>query len=235
MRKAPYFVIFPVIAVLSLVIIFAQTVTAEEPVQVTLISPQYVTVGQSFTASLDIDQVEKFDATNYMVRFDPNVIVLENITAGEIGTSSIPVDGYKFISTERCNVVQNVPGIAGVTGAGALAKLHFQAIGNAGASSQIEIIHGVLSDNRAQEIPASFRGSTVTLIGPSQEIDEAVDTTLIVTSPAVTAAATTAEARGIPPITWVAAGIAGALGAIIWQISVRRKKIIRSDSGNKDG
>lgn len=220
MRKAPFFSILPALIVLSLVILSAQTVTANEPVPITLNSPQYVSVGEGFTVNLDIEQVEMFDATNYMVIFDASVITLENISAGKIGTTSIPVDGYKFLSTDRCNVVQNVPGIAGVTGSGTLAKFHFQAIGNAGAGSQIEISHGVLSDNRAQKIPASFSGGFVTLVGPPEVIGEAVPDTQIPVSPVFTAP----ESEGIKHITWAAIGMAAVLGIVIWQISSRREK-----------
>jgi len=92
-----------------------------------------------FTANINITEVTDFDACNYDVSFDASVLRLDDITSGLIGSTAIPVDMYNEISSGTYTVVQNAPGLAGVSGSGYLAVLHFHVIGSAGDSSAISL------------------------------------------------------------------------------------------------
>jgi hypothetical protein len=145
--------------------------TAASPdVTVSIDAPDTATPGSDFTANVNISEVTDFDACQYDVSFNASVLQLDNVTAGEIGSTPIPVDATNEISTGTYRVVQNVSGLAGVSGSGYLAVLHFSVIGSDGESSDISLSNGVLSDKEAQLIPATWLGDTVT-------IEEGEDTT----------------------------------------------------------
>jgi hypothetical protein len=116
-----------------------------------------------FTVDIDISDVTDFDACNYDVTFDATVLRLDDVTAGLIGSTAIPVDLYNELSPGTYRIIQNVPGLTGVTGSGYLAVLHFHVIGSGGDSSAITLSNGMLSNNQAVEITASWVGDTVTV------------------------------------------------------------------------
>ncbi|MEK7353146.1 MAG: cohesin domain-containing protein, partial [Chloroflexota bacterium] len=128
-------------------------------------APDRVVPGSNFTATVDISQVDSFDAANYAVSFNPAVLRLDDVTAGQIGAggnfTSIPVDIWNAAANGTFNVIQNVPGLSGVNGSGYLAVLHFRALGSLGSSSNITLSNGVLSSNLAEGIPAAWIGDYV--------------------------------------------------------------------------
>jgi len=138
-------------------------VTATSGVTVSVDAPTGVAPDSDFTANVNISGVTDFDACNYDVLFDATVLRLDNITSGLIGSIEIPVGVYNEISPGTYRVVQNVPGLAGVSGSGYLAELHFHVIGSAGDSSLVGPSNGVLSDIAADEIEATWVGESVSI------------------------------------------------------------------------
>ena len=144
---------------------------AQAPVTVTIDAPAEVAPGSDFTARVAIVSVTDFDACNYDVTYDTNILEIvgseggaAGVTAGLIGTTDIPVDLWGFVPSGtpgRIRVIQNVPGVAGVSGSGYLAEIHFHVIGAGGTSSAITLENGCLSDKDAQEIPATWIGGSV--------------------------------------------------------------------------
>jgi clostripain len=130
-------------------------------VSVTIDAPATAAPDSDFTASVDISEVTDFDSGNYDVTFDPAVLRLDNVTSGLIGSTTVPVDIYNEISSGTYRVIQNVPGVAGVSGSGYLSELHFHVIGAEGDSSAITLSNGVLSDVTAGEIEATWTGDSV--------------------------------------------------------------------------
>ncbi len=133
------------------------------PVPVSIDAPDEAAAGSDFTANVNISEVVDFDACNYDVTFDASVLRLDNVTSGLIGSTTIPVDIYNEISSGTYRVIQNVPGLTGVSGSGYLAVLHFHVIGSQGDSSVISLSNGMLSDNLAEEIPATWVGDSVSV------------------------------------------------------------------------
>jgi hypothetical protein len=70
---------------------------------------------------------------------------------------------YNEMSPGTYRVVQNVPGLTGVSGSGYLAILHFHVIGSEGDSSAITLSNGTLSDAQAVEIEATWVGDSVSI------------------------------------------------------------------------
>ncbi|MBM2825457.1 MAG: LigC protein [Dehalococcoidales bacterium] len=139
----------------------AAPVVAQAPVTVSINAPDTVRPGDKFTATVNITDVQRLDATNYDVLFNPAVLRLDNVTDGNIGGVVVPVDIWNQSSPGDVIVVQNMPGVNGINGAGHLAKLWFSAIGAGGQNSNITLTNGVLSDSQAQEIPATWVGDMV--------------------------------------------------------------------------
>ncbi len=129
--------------------------------KVTIHAPANVVPGGDFTATIDISQVENFDAANYDVSFDATVLRLDDVTSGNIAGTEIPVAVVNEINPGTFIIVQNVPELPGVTGSGYLAVLHFNVIGSIGDSSNISLSNGVLANNLAEEIPATWTGDFV--------------------------------------------------------------------------
>ena len=139
-------------------------VAATPEVTVSIDAPDEIAPDSDFTASVNISEVVDFDGCNYDVSFDASVLRLDDVTSGLIGSATIPVDIYNEISPGTYRVVQNVPGLDGVSGSGYLAVLHFHTIGAEDDSSSISLANGMLSDNLAQEIPATWVGDSVRVV-----------------------------------------------------------------------
>ena len=138
-------------------------VVAQSEVTVSIDAPAEAAPGSDFTANVNISEVVDFDAGQYDVSFDASVLRLDNVTSGLIGSTTIPVDIYNEISSGTWRIIQNVPGVSGVSGSGYLAVLHFHVIGSGGDSSTISLSNGMLSNNLAEEIPATWVGDSVNI------------------------------------------------------------------------
>ena len=108
---------------------------AQDPVKVSISAPAEAAQDSGFVVRVVIDNVPDFDAGNYDVGYDPAVLEVvgdeggaSGVTAGRIGTTSVPVDMWGFIPAETpgaIRVVQNIPGVAGISGSGYLVKSIF--------------------------------------------------------------------------------------------------------------
>jgi hypothetical protein len=163
-------------------------VAATSGVTVSVDAPAQASPDSDFTAAIGISQVTDFDACNYDVTFDPLVLRLDNVTSGLVGSSTVPVDIYNEISSGTYRLIQNIPGVAGVSGSGYLAELHFHVIGTEGDSSLVNPSNGVISNITAGEIEAAWVEGVVTVA------TEAAQATII--SPA---APLSPEAISLPP------------------------------------
>jgi len=131
------------------------------PVAVSVDAPDEASPDSDFTVSIGISEVTDFDSCNYDITYDASVLRLDDVASGLIGSTTVPVDMYNELSSGTYRVIQNIPGVAGVTGSGYLAVLHFHVIGAEGDSSSISISNGVLSDNQAGEITATWAGDSI--------------------------------------------------------------------------
>ena len=132
-------------------------------VQVTLslsVVSATVVQGDTVLVTVNITDVDQFDAANYAVAFDPNVLSFVSAADGTIGATTIPVVATTVVTgTAEDNspsdpptgfadedavsvvtVVQNVDGTVGVSGSGTLAVLNFTFIGNSGESTVITLV-----------------------------------------------------------------------------------------------
>ena len=111
--------------------------------------------------------ISYIDAAQYDITYDPAVIEVTDVTDGDIGGTTIPVSSWGYIPTGvqgTIRVINNVPNAPGVTGTGYLAEIHFDVVGSSGATSAIDLHDGVLGDNNATEISATWADGSVEVL-----------------------------------------------------------------------
>ena len=140
--------------------------TAAVAVTVSVNAPAQVVEGDTFTVTVDITNVTAFDAGQFDVSFNESVVQLDDVTAGLVGTTQIPVDLWNKTSTGTCRIIVNVPGVPGVNGSGYLAVLHFHAASSAVGSSTVSLSNGFLNNNLGSEITATWAGDSVDVCEP---------------------------------------------------------------------
>ncbi len=163
MNKWKRILIVGVILSLAIMLLFPSIAAADE-VTVSIDAPAEVDAGTDFIARVNITEVTNFDACNYDITYDPTILEVTDVTDGVIGGTTIPVGIWGFVPAETqgtLRVINNVPGLPGVSGSGYLSEIHFHVVGSAGNTSDITLSSGVLSANTATEIPATWVGDSV--------------------------------------------------------------------------
>jgi hypothetical protein len=209
-------------------------VAATPGVTVSLSALDEAAPDSDFTANVNISQVVNFDACNYDVSFDASVLRLDSVTSGLIDSTPIPVDVANEVSPGTWTVVQNISGLAGASGSGYLAVLHFHVVGSGGDTSSISLANAMLSNNSAEEIAATWVGDSVAVVASaviSTTPPPAVSPLPEVAAPSAPAPATAPAPASPPaqPIKWsvlwgVIAG-ATAIGVIAF-LRARKKGIL---------
>ena len=139
---------------------------AQQPsdtVTVTVNAPAYVET--AFNATIDVNNLTKFNSAQFDLSFDASVVNVTDVADGCLDGETIPVDRWEFVDNATIRVILDVSGIAGVNGSGYLAKIHFEVVGATGDKSVLDISDGLLVDTEAEEIPAEWADDEVT-IGP---------------------------------------------------------------------
>ena len=142
------------------------SVTRHQTAVLSVTAPDTVGAGGQFLAHIEVSEVSGLDAVNYDLTFDPQVLRLDQVTAGLIGGAVVPADVVNEVAPGHFAVVQDIPGLVGATGSGRLAELRFSAVGPAGSSSTIDLAGVVLSDTEGGNIPAESSGAQFALVDP---------------------------------------------------------------------
>lgn len=114
--------------------------------------------GDNFTASIRIADVIDFDAAQYDITYNPAVIRVTDVTNGDINGTVIPVNdtwGYVPADTQgTIRILNNVKDLAGVSGSGYLAEIHFHAVGAGTSAIDLIDLNGkcILGDINANQI-----------------------------------------------------------------------------------
>ena len=163
---------------------------ADSDVEVSINVPAGVDPDSDFTARVNVTELSDFDACQFDVTYDPGVIEVTDVTAGNIGGTTIPIDMWGFIpagTQGTVRVIGNVPSVPGVDGSGYLAEIHFHAIGSPGSTSAIDLSNGLLGDNGANPItPVTWVGAAITVNNPLPAITSLSPVSATVGSPGFT-------------------------------------------------
>ena len=189
--------ILPFIPVLALMV-FATGVAAEDTdVDVRVNAPEYV--AGTFEVTIDIENVNDLDSGQFDLSFDSGVVNVEEVEAGSIDDTEIPVAMWRRMDDDMIRVLFNLPGDDDVvSGSGYLTKIVFEIVGEVGGTSVIDISDGLLfepdPDNPdpskwVSEISANWFNDTIT-VGTS-------------TSTSTSVATSTADTTSTPVATFV--------------------------------
>jgi hypothetical protein len=154
------------------------TPTATTPpvgsVTVSIDSPDTVkkSAGRYFHALVKITNVTNFDAAQYDITYDPDVIKVQEVTAGDISGTTIPIEEWAYVPANTqgtVRILNSVPKVPGVSGEGYLADIYFKVMGDPGDSSVISFIEGfgdpqgylMIGNNIGIEISATWTDSSV--------------------------------------------------------------------------
>ena len=136
------------------------TVSPKAITTVTVKSPIEVAEGETFTATVNIDNVNDLAILMFKLTYDPSVIKLTNVEKG----SAIDTSGWSHWNsiqhTGTVKVFAFGPGTA-INGYAELARLEFEVVGEAGDKSSIDI-KGILGDSDVEPIESKWVGSEVT-------------------------------------------------------------------------
>jgi hypothetical protein len=135
----------------------------EDIVTVSADGPSKVLSGSDFSVDINTSQITDYGGENFDVTFDPTVLRLDEVTAGSIDGTTIPIDGYSEIEPGHYRVLQHLSGGIGASGSGTLATLHFHVVGTAGQTSDIALSDGCLCNSLAEELTAEWTGSSITV------------------------------------------------------------------------
>ena len=132
--------------------------------------------GKYFHALVKISNVTNFDAAQYDIIYDPDVIRIQKdgISAGIISGTTIPIEEWGYVPANTqgtIRIVNSVPNAAGVSGEGYLADIYFKIIGDAGDSSVIAFIEGsgdpigylMIDNNAGIEISATWVDGSIAI------------------------------------------------------------------------
>jgi hypothetical protein len=233
MKRIRGFSLIAILAALLLAGGAVPPVAATSGVIVTIDAPAGAAPDSDFIVDISISDVADFDACNYDIIFDASVLRLDTVTSGLIGSTEIPVDLYNEVTSGTYRIIQNVPGLAGVTGSGYLAELHFHVTGSIGNSSLVSPFNGVLSDITAGEIEATWVEAVVMI---ATEATQATPPPAASSSPESTISSTestepapllpppppSADSGGVP-VLWLVIGGVVLLGIIILFVVARMR------------
>jgi len=169
MKRAGYIL---ALVVLSLVLVVPLPTMAQGTTTVSIDAPPEVVVGSTFSARVNIANVTYLNAWNYDVVFNKNVLEVNGVLGGEVGGMPIqPGENQWVVNNGTLKVVNDIPSISTVSGSGYLAVIRFKVIGEIGATSAIDLRNGILSDNLANSIPATWGRATVAVVAPTISIN----------------------------------------------------------------
>jgi len=148
-------------------------------VTVSIDSPDTVkkSSGRYFHAYVNITSVNDFYAAQYDITYDPAVIRVQDVSAGNIAGTTIRLEKWSYVPANTqgtLRIVNSLPttmGANGVSGEGYLADIYFKVMGDPGDSSAISFIEGLgdpagylmIGNNQGLEITANWIDASVTI------------------------------------------------------------------------
>ena len=141
------------IIIISMASIILATPVAAYQTSVRVNAPE--SVDGDFIVMVEIENVADLDSGQFDLYFNPAAVNVTGVDDGNIGGTAIPIDNWA-VDEDRIRVLFNLPGIDGVSGSGSLATIHFETV--VPGDCVMEISDGLLVNNMAEVIPASWNG-----------------------------------------------------------------------------
>ena len=145
-------------------------------VPVTVNAPEVVSsVSGVFNATIEIEDVTDLHAGQLDLSFDPSVVNVLGVDAGNINGTTIPILGWRFMDDGRIRALFTLSGLDTASGSGYVASIDFETTGSEGDACVLGISNGTLvsitftelGGATPEEIPAIWTGDEVTLGEPT--------------------------------------------------------------------
>ena len=146
-------------AILALAIFSSFASLSFAQVTVSIDAPTQVSKGTQFTVDINVTEVKNLDTASFFLSYDDDMLQVKSVTNGDLtqGASVIVND----TEPGRIKVGINMPGLEGVSGAGSIARINFEAPlqgmkqsrGKA-LSSELTLSEVLLGDIEAKAIPS---------------------------------------------------------------------------------
>ena len=191
--------------ILSITLLMLLATCATADVNVSVNAPEYVL--DTFEVTIDVTDVIDLDSGTFDLTFDPDVINVLEVEAGNIDDTEIPKGGNHLLDDGRLRILFNIKGVDGVSGSGYLAKIIFEVVGDTGTSiidmpadisDDPDDRRRMLSDIGYDEIPANWFGTNVT-IGTAPSMPAETPTPTKMPTIAAASAATATSIRTSAP------------------------------------
>lgn len=130
-------------------------------VPVAVNAPEVIT--DAFTATIGVEDISDMNGGQFDLTFDPSVVNVTAVNAGDIGGTTVPIADWRFMDTGTIRVLFRLPGSSGASGTGSVATIEFAVSGLQDDTSVLAIPNGLLSDTGADEIPAVWIDGGVTV------------------------------------------------------------------------
>ena len=162
--------------ILTLSVIFAACAAAETIVSVA--APEYEP-GDTFEVEINIEDVDELDTGEFHLLFDPNIVDVTDVTAGDIGNMNVGFTTKRSDEIQGIGIIKvtfDISGTDGVSGSGSLATVGFDVIGADGTCSILNISNtkyvylfdeGKLWAGSAEELTAKWENGIVCIGDPS--------------------------------------------------------------------
>ena len=172
---------------ITLLVIPAIVTAAEDTdVDVRVNAPEYVS--GTFEVTIDIEDVTDLDSGQFDLSFDSNVVNVEEVEAGSIDDTEVPIAMWRFMDDDTIRVTFNLPGADGVSGSGYLTKIVFEVVSSPGDTSIMDLsdtsdtFERGLVDISSDLITANWFNNNVT-VGTSPSASTSAATPLADTTP----------------------------------------------------
>ncbi len=130
-------------------------------VSVAVNAPEVIT--DAFTATIDVGDISDMNGGQFDLTFDPSVVNVTAVNAGDIGGTTVPIANWRFMDADTVRVLFKLSSASGVSGTGSVATIEFAVSGSQGDTNVLDISNGLLSDTGADEIPAVWIDGGVTV------------------------------------------------------------------------
>ena len=172
------------LAIIALILTLSTILAAAETI-VSVDAPEYV-LSDTFDVEIKIKDVYELDSGDFHLLFDPNVVDVTDVTAGDIGNMNVVFTNKRSDKIQGIGIIKvtfDISGTSGVSGSGSLATIGFDVIGSDGTRSILNISNtkyvylfdeGKLWDGSAEEITAKWENDNV-CIGDSSLFDDLTD------------------------------------------------------------
>ena len=165
------------------------TAAEDTDVNVRVNAPEYVS--GTFDVTIDIEEVTDLDSGQFDLSFDSSVVNVEEVEAGSIDNTEVPIAMWRFMDDDRIRVIFNLPGADGVSGSGYLTKIVFEVVSNPGDTTIMDLsdtsdtFERGLVDVYSDLITANWFNDDVT-VGTSKSASTSAATPMADTTPSPT-------------------------------------------------